>query len=229
MDLAEAIVCIAACVSLAGAQAGASQQSDPPVIEPANAAAGLADETELLAFAGLRAGNKVAHFLPHARSFAQLLCAAVGDQGHVYIVAPPGDAPPADADSACTNLSIIALRSRIYPAPELYSASADPGNVYEYYASRLPIESFLAPEPLDAIFILHTYRDLRGERLGSPNLQWVHRSLLTALKPGGILIVGDRVDAEQVKHDALRAGFEFVAARALGSARVLLGFRRPVQ
>jgi predicted methyltransferase len=189
---------------------------------------------EVIAFAGLKRGDKVVDFMPGRGYFTKIFCKAVGDTGHVYAISIPRATPsatnnaqvqPAVSDS-CTNVTASTLKSRNFPAPELHSDSDDPGWVYEYYQSRLPAESFVAPEPLDMIWTSENYHDLHNSGFGSPNMQWVNTALLLALKPGGILIVEDhaaqsgsgardtatlhRIDVEQVKKEVIDAGFVFV-------------------
>ena len=159
------------------------------------------------------------------------ICKIVGDTGHVYAVSAPlvvevSNEKGIESSSVCQNVTAITLRSRNYPAPELYDAVGDPGAVYEYYASRLPVESFVAPEPLDLILIANRYHDLHNKTFGTANIAFVNAALFKALQPGGVLIVGDysakqgsgardaenlhRIDVELVKKEIAAAGFEFV-------------------
>jgi len=186
----------------------------------------------LVAFSGLKTGDKVAHFLPGSDDFDAVFCAVVGAAGHVYTISAPIVNPSADAIAqskvaACGNLSTILLKSRNFPAPELYDSVGDPGAVYEYYQPRLPVESFIAPEPLDMIVIADRYHDLHNKTFGAPNLTFVNSALFKALKAGGILIVQDyaaqpavgrrdaatlqRIAADSVKQEVTSAGFEFVS------------------
>lgn len=238
---ARAIICIGAYVSVSLIHAaGTDAQSAAVISQTDRPPTHDADVAELIAFAELGPGQRIANFLPETPYFTQMFCSIVGANGRVYVVPAPGDSRSASADHsvdqsspspACSNIATIELRSRIYPAPELYSASDDPGDVYDYYASRLPVESFVAPEPLDRIFILHTYGALRTKALGSPNLRWVHHALRAALKPGGMLIVVDRVDPQRVIRDATGAGFEVgdVREAPAGSGQFLLRFHKPAQ
>jgi len=187
-------------------------------------------------FAELRTGHRVAVFLPANNVVTQMLCKAVGNTGHVYAVVAPSAArgarePLIDyfASDSCTNVTALTLHSRNYPAPELYNSSDDPGAVYEYWEQRLPIESFVAPQPLDMIWIADSYQDLRSARFGSPNMMWVNSAFLKALKSGGVLIVEDYLiednaaasgssvkklrhnNSDQVKTEVIAAGFEFIA------------------
>jgi predicted methyltransferase len=231
---------------------------------------------EVIKFAGLRTGDKVADFLPVTGYFTRVFCNVVGDAGHVYVISvsstPLAGAPPAargrsadepraePLDDTCTNVTANVLRSRNFPAPEFHSDSDDPGWVYEYYQSRLPVESFVAPEPLDMIWISGSYHALHNKDFGSPNLVHVGTALLSSLKPGGILMIEDhvaragsgardtaalhRIEPEQVRKEAIAAGFEFIGeSNALRRAddpqtsdahamhdksdRFLLKFRKP--
>jgi predicted methyltransferase len=188
----------------------------------------------VIAFTGLKPGDKVADFMPGRGYFSRIFCEIVGAEGRVYAIAVPrlSTAATAHAEarpsaipaSTCTNIRWSTLLARSFPAPELYNASDDPGSVYEYYASRLPAESFLAPEPLDVIWI-DNYHDLHNARYGRLNMLWVNTALFKALKPGGTLIVEDhavsagtgvrdtqalhRIEIAQVKQEVVAAGFEF--------------------
>jgi predicted methyltransferase len=191
------------------------------------------ESAEVIAFAGLAPGDKVADFLPLTPYFANIFCKWVGDNGHVYVISMPGaadtpiDTPAAPpSDETCTNVTTEVLRSRSFPAPELHSDSDDPGWVYEYMARRSPVESFVSPEPLDMIWVWEKYHTLRSEDVGSPSMRFVGTTWLSALKPGGILLIADhvaragsgardtgklhRIDVEQVRREMIAVGFEFV-------------------
>ena len=198
--------------------------ADPkPATEPES------DRTaELIAFAGLAPGGRVADFLPVTPDFAKIFCNVVGEAGHVYVIFAPSETP---ADSApytrCANVTPEVLRARNFPAPELHSDSDDPGWVYEYWSLRLPVESFVASEPLDMIWISGSYHALHNPDFGTPNIRFVATAWLTALKPGGTLLIVDhvakehsgvrdtsklhRIEPEQVIKEMIAAGFEFVA------------------
>jgi predicted methyltransferase len=197
--------------------------------------------SEVIAFAGLEPGDKVAHFLPASGYLVSLFCGVVGDAGHVYAISAPiehaadrghvaSEAPAEPADvpvgEACPSLTATVLRSRSLPAPELHSDSDDPGWVYEYWSVRRPAESFVAPEPLDLIWIADRYHALLGRAFGPASPIRVGTALLAALKPGGVLVIEDyaakagsgsrdavalhRIDGEQVKKEMAAAGFELV-------------------
>jgi predicted methyltransferase len=208
------ILCCVACVTISVAIAADARFSD------------------VIDFAVLKPGSKVAHFLPTSDEYINSICRIVGDTGHVYAISVPlvvesHNDKTIESSLACKNITAITLRSRNYPAPELYDAGGDPGAVYEYYASRLPVESFVSPEPLDLIWIANRYHDLHNKTFGAVNEAFVNAALFKALQSGGVLIVEDysakqgsdvrdatalhRIDVELVKKELTAAGFEFVS------------------
>jgi predicted methyltransferase len=164
---------------------------------------------EVIAFSGIKPGDKVADFLPGKGYFTRIFCKVVGESGRVYAISVPfkrpAQAPPAAVSAgaasntpaaespgqACSNVSASTLQAVLHPAPELYSPDGDPGAVYEYFASSPPAENFAAPEPLDLIWTSENYHDLHNKSFGSPDMLAVDQALLKALKPGGILMVED--------------------------------------
>jgi predicted methyltransferase len=196
---------------------------------------------QVIAFAGIKPGDKVADFMPGRGYFTRILCKLVGDAGHVYAISVPRNVPagsrPAnsapsspttESPQSCSNVTASTLQMQKRPAPELWSSSDDPGGVYEYWSFSPPAENFAAPELLDVIWTSENYHDLHNPGFGSPNMQLVNRALLKALKPGGMLLIEDhaavadsgardtgtlhRIDPEQVKVEVTAAGFEFIGA-----------------
>lgn len=195
---------------------------------------------EVIAFAGIKPGDKLADFIPGRGYYTRIFCKLVGDGGHVYAISVPfkrSGPPPADKPAEavggepCSNITTSSLKPRMVPAPELWSSSDDPGGVYEYWATSPAAENFTAAEPLDLIWTSENYHDLHNAAFGSPNLLTVGKALLNALKPGGILIVEDhaaeagsgardsetlhRIDPAEVRREVIAAGFAFVAASPL--------------
>ena len=180
---------------------------------------------ELVAFASIKPGDKVADFMPDGGYFTRIFCNVVGDAGHVYVIGVARLATTPEAAGACHNVTTSNLKSRLVPAPELHDDS-DPGWVYEYWSSSPAAENFTAPEPLDVIWISGNYHDLHNKAFGSPDMSRVNTALLAALKPGGLLLIEDhavmvgsdarhraslrRITMEQVRQEVTQAGFEFV-------------------
>src|SRR6187200_913751 len=92
---------IAAIVGLAVAGTAALAQSPVPQAiaaavadsgrpEADKARDGARKPAEIVAFAGVRTGDKVAEFLPGGGYYTRILAKAVGPQGHVYVLVPAG-------------------------------------------------------------------------------------------------------------------------------------------
>lgn len=168
---------------------------------------------QVLAFAGVRSGAKVADLIPGAGYFTRILSKAVGPRGHVYAYVPD-------------ELTKLAKRE-----PAVNAIAADPAfrNV-SVILNTLP--SFSAPEKLDLVFTAQNYHDMHTPLMGPANLSVVNRQVFKALKPGGVYLVLDhaaqpgtgvrdaqnlhRIDAEAVKAEIVAAGFIFE-----GESRVL--------
>jgi predicted methyltransferase len=159
---------------------------------------------EVLAFAGVKPGDKVLELLPGRGYFTRVFSLAVGPGGHVYALAP------------VTN-------------PESGKAAADPnplagdpayGNVSgQVLAFGQPVTP---PEPVDVIFTAQNYHDLHLAHFKLDVVAF-DKQLFAALKPGGVLIIEDhaaepgsglrdpdllhRIDEAAVKQEAARAGF----------------------
>ena len=190
----------------------------PPYIQAAVDDPGRADgdrerdadrkPAEVIAFAGLKPGDKVADFIPGRGYFTKIFCRVVGSKGHVYAVSVPiirpGNPPPRPADppgGQCANVSVIALQAQ---------------------GAEAAAETFAVPEPLDLIWTSENYHN---PAFGSPDMLAVDKALFAALKPGGILIVEDhaaeagsgardtntlhRIDPEQVRREVTAAGFVY--------------------
>ncbi|MFT4254888.1 MAG: class I SAM-dependent methyltransferase [Caulobacter sp.] len=202
--------------------------ADAPVAIPANIIAAVenplrpdvdtkrdADRlpAQVLAFAGVRTGGKVADLIPGGGYFTRILSKAVGPRGHVYAYVPD-------------ELTKLANRE-----PAVNAIAADPAyrNV-SVILDKLP--NFGAPEKLDLVFTAQNYHDMHTPLMGPADLSVVNRRIFQALKPGGVYLVLDhsaqpgsglrdteklhRIDAETVKAEVQAAGFVFE-----GESRVL--------
>ncbi len=202
--------------------------ADAPVAIPANIIAAVenplrpeadskrdADRlpAQVLAFAGVRTGAKVADLIPGGGYFTRILSRAVGPRGHVYAYVPD-------------ELTKLAKRE-----PAVNAIAADPAykNV-SVILNTLP--NFSAPEKLDLVFTAQNYHDMHTPLMGPADLSVVNRRIFQALKPGGVYLVLDhsaqpgtglrdseklhRIDPETVKAEVTAAGFVFE-----GESRVL--------
>ena len=172
---------------------------------------------EVLAFAGVKPGDRVADFWPVPPHSTSLLSLVVGPKGKVYAIVPAKlfkDVPEASAKVA-----------------EMLAPYANVVQVVQ------PFDRFEVPEPLDAVWMGKTYHDFPNvAEMGPLDIAAVNRAVFKALKPGGILVVIDhaapagsgfrdteaddakrlhRIDPEIVKAQVLAAGFELVAESPL--------------
>ena len=172
---------------------------------------------EVITFAGIKPGDKVADLMPGGGYFTRIFCNIVadmgaGNKGQVYAVTIPrkpasasqstsqastqasssgSSASSAASNSSCANVTRIALKLKNIPAPELHSDSDDPGWVYEYYQQSPPAENFAVPEALDVIWTSENYHDLHNAGFGPPDMRLVNKAFFAALKPGGVLVIED--------------------------------------
>jgi predicted methyltransferase len=165
---------------------------------------------EMLAFAGVKPGSKVAEMLPGQGYFTRIFSKAVGSSGAVYALVP------ARAPNAPANAPDFAAPMRALAADAAYGnvkvGSLDPGGSL--------------PELVDVVWTSLNYHDLHNRP--NADLMPTNKMVLSALKPGGLYIVVDhaamagsgksatstfhRIDPEFVKAEVLAAGFEFVGS-----------------
>ncbi len=188
--------------SVAAAQAQQpSQAISSAVADPARPEADRARDAnrkpaEIVAFAGVQTGDRIAEIAPGGGYYTRVLSKAVGPEGKVYALMP----------------AFFANRPGGLDA--INALAAEYGNVevvvIDYEATELP-------EPVDLVWTTENYHDLANGDIATVN-EWVFK----ALKPGGIYFVEDhsapgtgtsatntlhRIDPEAVKQQVTAAGF----------------------
>jgi predicted methyltransferase len=127
---------------------------------------------EIVAFAGVRPGDKVAEFLPGGGYYTRILARAVGPEGHVYALVPAGFAQrPGGLDA-------------------LNALAAQYGNVT---VVATDLTNFTLPEPVDLAWTSENYHDMHNGP--TPSFAGVNEATFRALKPGGIYFVEDHAAA----------------------------------
>jgi predicted methyltransferase len=130
---------------------------------------------ELLAFAGVKPGDKVADFIMGGGYFTRILAKAVGDKGRVYAYQPA---------------EFIQYRAAY--GDEQKAAVAG-------YSNVTPLSDSLATvkfaEPLDAIVTVQNWHDLHLKMSPPGFAASMAKRLYDNLKPGGVLLVVDHVAA----------------------------------
>jgi len=169
---------------------------------------------ELVTFAGIRPGSKVAEMLPGGGYFTRIFSKVVGAQGTVYAWLP---LPPPNAAPGGRDLS----------AP-LRALAAEPGYGNIKVAGLDPATPL--PEQVDVVWTSLNYHDLHNRP--NADLAATNRMALNALKPGGVYVVIDhaaekgsgardtstmhRIDPDLVRQEVTSVGFEFA-----GESKVL--------
>ena len=155
---------------------------------------------ELVAFAGVRPGAKVAELAPGGGYFTRILSAVVGPEGRVY--ATGSRASPAMEEITKTHANVVFTVS--------------------------PTGTIAAPEPVDVVWTTLNYHDFKNAQSGGTDAaQAVNAAAFRALKPGGVYLVVDhdtapgagvaqtstlhRIDDEVVKAEVQAAGFRLDA------------------
>lgn len=191
----------------AGAQvsaqiAAAVAAADRPDADKARDAA--RKPADMLAFAEVKPGQKVAELLPGGGYFTRVFSSTVGDSGKVYAIAF-GDGGPIKAIAAAPGHANIAVQA------------FGPGG-------------FTVPEPVDLVWTSQNYHDVYGR--DPANAVALNTAVFAALKPGGTYIVLDhaglpgadnktfhRMDPAVVKEQVLQAGFQYVGeSKAVANA-----------
>jgi predicted methyltransferase len=161
---------------------------------------------DMLAFTGVKPGDKVADIIPGGGYFSRLFSAAVGPKGAVY-----GYMPTEFAKFSKTPL----------PATGTHPDAARPNITF----LTGPMNSFATPEKLDIVWTSQNYHDLHDSFAAPSDLAVINKAVFAALKPGGVYVVLDhsavdgsglsatdslhRIDAAQVKKEVEAAGFKF--------------------
>jgi predicted methyltransferase len=164
---------------------------------------------EVIAFAGIKPGEKVADFLPGGGYFTRLFAKTVGPKGHVYAFIPD---------------EVLKLRATAADGIKALAAAPGYANVSVVQA---PASEFKASEPLDFVWTSQNYHDLHNKNFGV-DVAGFNKAVFAALKPGGFYIVLDhvaaadapadvtetlhRIDPEVVKREVAAAGFKFEGA-----------------
>lgn len=186
--------------------APAAAQTVAPAMQAALAAANRTDAerardatrkpVELLTFAGIKPGDKVADFIMGGGYWTKILSGVLGPKGRVYAYQPA---------------EFIGFRAAY--GPEQDSAVKGLANVTPLRPSLAAV-SFA--EPLDAIITVQNYHDLHLKMAPPTFAGTVAKKLFDLLKPGGVLLIVDHVadaDPEFKVPDALHR-IDPAAARA---------------
>lgn len=199
-----------------------------PVAVPAFVAEALADPAramhrptdarrypaELIAFSGLKAGDRVLDLIPGDGYWSRIFSRIVGPEGRVYSVWPQ-----AYADVAQGNVRTL----------QALAATPHYANIR---VAVQPTATLTAPEPLDVVWTSQNYHDYPDRFMGHLDPAILNRAVFAMLKPGGTWFIIDhaaapgagmgdterlhRIDPASVRQQVEAAGFEYV-----GESRIL--------
>ena len=216
MQLAGAVVALVTMFAAWGAQPAfiTAAVSDPARPQADSARDADRKPADMLAFAGVKPGEKVVDLLPGGGYFTRLFSAAVGPKGKVYALAPAkSDTAPADAPDRAAAVKAIA---------------ADPhySNVTVISQPAKQLLQFALPEPVDMVWTSQNYHDLHN--IPDASVPDFDKAIFQALKPGGLYIVLDhsaeaasgfrdtntlhRIDEQAVRKEVEAVGFKFEGA-----------------
>lgn len=154
---------------------------------------------EVIAFAGLKPGDKVADLIPGGGYFTRIFAKVVGPSGKVYAAVP------------------LVLASRPGAMDGVNAIAKDNPNVW---AGPIDFAKLAFPEPLDMIWTSENYHDFHN--IPNGDVVALNQVIFKALKPGGVYMVEDhsapgtgtsatstlhRIDPAIVIQEAQAAGF----------------------
>src|SRR3954469_3428781 len=196
-----------------------SGQSRPPsrailaaVADPGRPAEDVARDparkpAEMVAFAGVRPGQRIVELIPGGGYYTRILARAVGPRGHVYAVVTPGFSQRPGA--------MDRLRATIAAYPNVEIVVSDLG-------------ALTMTQPVDLVWTSENYHDLHNGP--TANVAGVNRAVFGVLRPGGIYYIEDhsapgtgvgapstlhRIDPQAVRAEVAAAGFLFEAESPL--------------
>ena len=132
----------------------------------------------MLAFAGVKPGDKVADYAAGAGYFTRLFADVVGATGHVYASVPS---------------ALFQYPNIVKGVAEIETYAVNRPNVTVTFASAVDAARY--PEKLDLFWISQNYHDLHDRFMGPVDMALFNRAVYAALKPGGVYIVLDHVAA----------------------------------
>lgn len=156
-----------------GAMAAALADPSRPETDRARDAA--RKPAEILAFAGVKPGDKVADFIMGGGYWTRILSGLVGPTGKVYAYQP---AEFIQFSPAYATQQDAAVKDRANVVPSRDS---------------LTVAAF--PEPLDAIVTSQNWHDFHLKMAPPSSAAMIARHMFGLLKPGGVLLVIDHVGA----------------------------------
>jgi predicted methyltransferase len=158
---------------------------------------------EMMAFSGVKPGDKVAEFVAGGGYVTRLFSKIVGPMGHVYVVNMP------------------ALNERFKSGVDpIIADKADYPNISKV---EQPLAQLKLPEPVDVVWTSENYHDYQNPGMFQTDTNAMNKAVFAALKPGGLYVITDyeapagsgkkdtqtlhRIDPAVIKSEVTAAGF----------------------
>jgi predicted methyltransferase len=154
---------------------------------------------EMLAFAGVRPGDRIAELIPGGGYYTRILARAVGPRGRIYAVVTPGFSQRPGA--------MDRLRASLAAYPNVEIVVSDLG-------------ALSMAQPVDLVWTSENYHDMHNGP--TANVAAINRAVFGVLRRGGIYYVEDhsapgtgtsatstlhRIDPQAVRDEVAAAGF----------------------
>jgi predicted methyltransferase len=168
----------------------------------------LRKPAEVIAFSGLKPGDRIADFMSGNAYFTRIFSRVVGPTGHVYAFLPEQELANCSADETAGTKALE------------YDERYRNVTVVVDLADR-----FAVPESLDMVWTAQNYHDLHDKFMAPTNIEAVNGAIFRALKSGGIFMVLDhvassgsglrdteslhRIDPQSILREVTAAGFLF--------------------
>ncbi len=130
---------------------------------------------ELIAFAGLKPGDRILELVPGGGYFTRIFSNVVGPTGHVYEL-----------------VSTEEMKASAKAADPINAIAANPAFPSVTVFTQ-PIAAFRVPEPVDMVWTTQNYHDLHDKAFGPADIPAFNKAVFDALKPGGVFFVVDHV------------------------------------
>jgi predicted methyltransferase len=218
-SLLPATLCCALATVPVLAAAAASTPLSAALSDPARPAQevqldALRKPAELIVFAGVKSGDRVADFMSGNGYFTRIFSRIVGPTGRVYAFIP------AQQLANCSASETAGTRA--------FEHDARYGNVKVLIDAA---DRFALPEPVDLVWTAQNYHDLHDAFMKPIDIAAMNAAIYRALKPGGVYLVIDhaaepgsglrdtetlhRIDPEIIRAEVTAAGFVFEGESAL--------------
>jgi len=168
----------------------------------------LRKPAEVIAFAGLKPGDRVVDFMSGNGYFTHIFSRIVGPAGRVYAFLPAQQLANCSASETAGTRAFE--RDSRYRNVEVLIDAAD---------------RFAVPEPVDMVWLSQSYHDLHDTFMKPIDVAALNAAIFRALKPGGTFVVIDhaaaagsglrdtetlhRIDPEAIRAEVTAAGFVF--------------------